>query len=438
MNYYMGIDLGSTTCKVVIIDDNEHITSKGITNTRSNYKIATDVAEQDAVVMGRFEFLRKKLAENIQKAGGLGVDPGILIDNLELAFRYQQYMENVDRLLAVARDESKQCSVELINDVLGEVEKFFDRIKGQSLKDFKSNFKDRGIFFRDLIGIQLTKYISDVKSYNIQEKIIEIFDKSILEIENSLNDINFKDSIYEVLRKDNWIDDNGASDAKMTSIVKNSVNEAILEDLTIVRRVGTGYGRQRLPFPKSQIQSEILCHGMGAHYLYPSTRTVLDIGGQDTKAIQVDENGIVVSFVMNDRCAAGCGRFLGYVADELKIGLQELGPLALEAKKIVKISSTCTVFAGVELRDRLSLGERRSDILAGLHRSIVRRAISLIARAGGIRDTFTFTGGVAKNVAVVKEIRDIVKDNYGDITINLSPDSIYVGALGAALFAKRG
>ncbi len=438
MNYYMGIDLGSTTCKVVILDENEHITSRGITNTRSNYKIATDVAEQDAIIMGRFEFLRKRLTENIPKAEGLDVDLSALIDNLELAFRYQQYIETVDRLLAVARDEAEQYTVKLRTDMLLVLEEIFDRIKGQSLNDFKSNFKDRGIFFRDLVGIQLTKYIGNIKNYNVQENMIEVFDKSILKIENSLNNINFKENIYEVLRKDNWLNDNGSSGAKISSIVKDSVDEAIHEDLTIVRRVGTGYGRQRLPFPKSQIQSEILCHGMGANYLYPSTRTVLDIGGQDTKAIQVDENGIVVSFVMNDRCAAGCGRFLGYVADELKLGLQELGPLALEAKKSVKISSTCTVFAGVELRDRLSLGERRSDILAGLHRSIVRRAISLVARAGGIRDTFTFTGGVAKNVAVVKEVRDIVKSNYGDITINISPDSIYVGALGAALFAKRG
>jgi benzoyl-CoA reductase subunit D len=148
------------------------------------------------------------------------------------------------------------------------------------------------------------------------------------------------------------------------------------------RSVGTGYGRATLPFPKEQIRSEILCHGLGAHHLFPRTRTVLDIGGQDTKAIQVDERGIVTSFQMNDRCAAGCGRYLGYIADEMNLGLHELGPMALKAERTVRINSTCTVFAGAELRERLSLGEKREDILAGLHRAIILRAMSLLARSG--------------------------------------------------------
>ncbi len=202
--------------------------------------------------------------------------------------------------------------------------------------------------------------------------------------------------------------------------------------------VGTGYGRARLPFPKEQIRSEILCHGLGAHVLFPRTRTVLDIGGQDTKAIQVDAAGIVTSFQMNDRCAAGCGRYLGYIADEMNMGLHELGPLALGSRRPVRISSTCTVFAGAELRERLSLGERREDILAGLHRAVILRAMSLLARSGGIDDEFTFTGGVAKNPAAVAALRGLVAENYGARHINISADSIYTGALGAAHFAVRG
>jgi benzoyl-CoA reductase subunit A len=201
--------------------------------------------------------------------------------------------------------------------------------------------------------------------------------------------------------------------------------------------VGTGYGRARLPFPKEQFRSEILCHGLGAHAMYPGTRTVLDIGGQDTKAIQVDPQGIVTSFQMNDRCAAGCGRYLGYIADEMNLGLHELGPLAEQARRAVKINSTCTVVAGVELRERLSLGERREDILAGLHRVIILRAMSLLARSGGVADEFTFTGGVAKNPAAVRAVRDLVTETYGSRTINISPASIYTGALGAAHFAHR-
>ena len=176
----------------------------------------------------------------------------------------------------------------------------------------------------------------------------------------------------------------------------------------------------------------------GAHAIFPNTRTVLDIGGQDTKAIQVDSNGLVTSFYMNDRCAAGCGRYLGYVADEFSLSLNEMCPLALEAEKEVNICSTWTVFAGAEIRELLNVGEKRQDILAGLHRAIVIRAMSLIARSGGIRNEFTFTGGVARNQAVLKYISEMVKEGYGDdIKINIHTDSIFMGALGGALFARR-
>ncbi|TAN58821.1 MAG: benzoyl-CoA reductase subunit A, partial [Rhodospirillales bacterium] len=147
--------------------------------------------------------------------------------------------------------------------------------------------------------------------------------------------------------------------------------------------------------------------------------------------------GIVENFQMNDRCAAGCGRYLGYIANEMNMGLHELGPMAMKASKVSRINSTCTVFAGAELRDRLSLGEKREDILAGLHRAIILRAMSILSRAGGIRDEFTFTGGVAKNDAAVRELHKLVEENYGKLTINIDPDSIYTGALGGATFAHR-
>jgi benzoyl-CoA reductase subunit A len=121
----------------------------------------------------------------------------------------------------------------------------------------------------------------------------------------------------------------------------------------------------------------------------------------------------------------------------MNLGLHELGPMAMQATKTVRINSTCTVFAGAELRDRLALGEKREDIVAGLHRAIILRAMSIISRSGGITDQFTFTGGVAKNEAAVRELGNVVKENYGDVTINIDPDSIYTGALGAAEFARR-
>ena len=256
--------------------------------------------------------------------------------------------------------------------------------------------------------------------------LVGLYDKCIIRVENESMELGFRHHISGALQR---IGD----PAEVHSAVAAARDAELEEAVT----VGTGYGRARLPFPKEQIRSEILCHGLGAHTLFPGTRTVLDIGGQDTKAIQVDSGGIVTRFQMNDRCAAGCGRYLGYIADEMNIGLHELGPLAQKSTRYVKINSTCTVFAGAELRERLSLGENREDILAGLHRAIILRAMSLLARSGGIDEEFTFTGGVARNPAAVKALRQLCEETYGERTLNISADSIFTGALGAALFGYR-
>jgi benzoyl-CoA reductase subunit A len=261
-----------------------------------------------------------------------------------------------------------------------------------------------------------------------------VFDRSIIEVENRVYDASIKPHLLAALDRTYRAMPETLSHKEKISLPIQSVLDT---DMVETYVVGTGYGRARLPFSKEHIRSEILCHGLGAHVMYPNTATVLDIGGQDTKAIQVDKHGIVESFQMNDRCAAGCGRYLGYIADEMNMGLHELGPLAMKATKTVRINSTCTVFAGAELRDRLALGEKREDIMAGLHRAIILRAMSILARSGGIRNEFTFTGGVAKNEAAVKSLTGLVRDNYGELTLNINPDSIYTGALGAATFAWR-
>jgi len=263
--------------------------------------------------------------------------------------------------------------------------------------------------------------------------VVAVFDRAIFNVEANLVDHDFGSLLSRGYKRTvTTLDFLGPIEQKkLDTLVTRTVDSPLHE----VAFVGTGYGRQTLPFPKEAVRSEILCHGRGAHRVFPETRTVLDIGGQDTKAIQVDGHGVVTSFQMNDRCAAGCGRYLGYIADELGLGLHELGPLALEAKKKIKVNSTCTVFAGAELRERLSLGQQRSDILAGLHRSIILRAMSLLARSGGVRDEFTFTGGVCKNDMATQILRELVVEHYGaDIKLNAHPDSIYMGSLGAALF----
>lgn len=310
------------------------------------------------------------------------------------------------------------------------------RVRAEAPELFAPGAKRKSDFFRDIAGARFYAHAESVARelsfpYEI---LLNAYDKAIIEVENrppagGLNE-QFRRALARVLAAEGAA---GLEGAEIRGRIESSLGIEFAESYL----VGTGYGRVTLPFSKEHIRSEILCHGLGAHLMYPHTRTVLDIGGQDTKGIQVDEHGIVTSFQMNDRCAAGCGRYLGYIADEMNMGLHELGPMAMKSDRPARINSTCTVFAGAELRDRLSLGEKREDIVAGLHRAIILRAISIISRSGGVTNEFTFTGGVAKNQAAVRELRQVVKENYGDVQININPDSIYTGALGAAEFARR-
>jgi benzoyl-CoA reductase subunit A len=310
------------------------------------------------------------------------------------------------------------------------VERIVERMHGEIDALYAEGARRKSDFFRDLAG---SRYLAlaeeEARATGVSFDVLAgLFDKAILDVENSAEAAGRFDQHAAVA-----LAALPEADPALTTAVAR-VSALPLEQ---IGSVGTGYGRQRLPFPEGRIRSEILCHGLGAHAMFPHTRTVLDIGGQDTKAIQVDAQGIVTSFQMNDRCAAGCGRYLGYIADEMSLGLHELGPIASQSSAPVRINSTCTVFAGAELRERLSLGEKREDILAGLHRAIVLRAMSLLARSGGVNDEFTFTGGVARNQAAVGALVSLVQENYGARTVNISEDSIYTGALGAALFALR-
>jgi predicted CoA-substrate-specific enzyme activase len=192
--------------------------------------------------------------------------------------------------------------------------------------------------------------------------------------------------------------------------------------------VGTGYGRYKVTFGDTQV-TEISCHARGGQYLFPKTRTVLDIGGQDTKAIKIGPEGQVLDFSMNDKCAAGTGRFLGAAAMALDIPLGELGPLALAAKNPVKITTTCTVFAETEIINWLARGKKVEDVLMGVHQAIATRSISLLRRVG-VEDELTFTGGVTRNVAMVQILGEMLETH-----LNVSEEAHYMGAIGASLFA---
>ena len=433
MRCFIGIDLGSTTTKAVMLDENGDSLGRGITNSRSNYDLAAAIAKAEARTSARFVLLGRELAATEDAAA---LDR--FLPRLQMELRRRQHLQRLEVLREICVEECQHPRVARIRE---EIERRVDQIVHQLIaaearpgplaiitKEAKGSD-----FFRDRASSDYSRLAE--KAADAEggfDDLMSIFDKAIIRVENTELKEGFEELILQALL------DLGTRLGETTlARYRGAVQRTLAIELVDGGVIGTGYGRQRLPFPKESIRSEILCHGLGAHHQFPKTRTVLDIGGQDTKAIQVDGVGIVTSFQMNDRCAAGCGRYLGYIADEMSLGLHELGPIALRSERTVKISSTCTVFAGAELRDHLSSGQRREDILAGLHRAIILRAMSLLARSGGIDDEFTFTGGVANNPAAVKALRQLVQENYGDRVLNISPNSIYTGALGAALFCRR-
>ncbi len=432
MKCYIGIDLGSTTTKAVLMDPDGAVLGRGITNSRSNYATAAAVAKQEAVIGTRLTLFRRGLGE---------IGPPELMDafmeDLEHSFRLEQFLEQAEDLRVTCNGFAEgprfACKEDAATEAVDEV---FRRLGDEAPAMFAPGAQRKSDFFRDIAGSRFMHIGEEVaKDAGLGfDLLLNLYDKSIIEVENRPPAGDMAGKFQRALeRAIADVPELHADPETAGSAMTGALDVELEEDYV----VGTGYGRVTLPFPKEHIRSEILCHGLGAHLMHPETRTVLDIGGQDTKAIQVDPDGIVENFQMNDRCAAGCGRYLGYIADEMNMGLHELGPMAMQATKSVRINSTCTVFAGAELRDRLALGEKREDILAGLHRAIILRAMSIISRSGGIRDEFTFTGGVANNEAAVKELRKLVQENYGEVTININPASIYTGALGAAAFARR-
>lgn len=192
--------------------------------------------------------------------------------------------------------------------------------------------------------------------------------------------------------------------------------------------VGTGYGRYKISFGNAQM-TEISCHARGAQLLCPGTRTVIDMGGQDSKAISVGPAGEVLDFVMNDKCAAGTGRFLANAADVMGITLDEIGPMSLKATRPVKIATVCTVFVESDILSYLAQGKTAEDILGGVHLAIAKRTLSL-ARRVNIEPVITMTGGVARNIGMVRALEQVLGSH-----LQISEDAQFIGAVGAALFA---
>jgi predicted CoA-substrate-specific enzyme activase len=194
--------------------------------------------------------------------------------------------------------------------------------------------------------------------------------------------------------------------------------------------VGTGYGRRAIPFASEAI-TEITCHAQGANWVIPETRTIIDIGGQDSKAIRIDAKGNVLNFVMNDKCAAGTGRFFEVMAKVLQLPMERFSSIASMGQHPWKISSVCTVFAESEVVSLRAEKKSREDIIAGLYQAVAYR-VGAMARTIGYQDLVVFTGGVAKNHAMARAL----EEEIGHKIVRPEEPQI-MGALGAALFASK-
>ncbi|MDN5326543.1 MAG: hypothetical protein PWP41_1239 [Moorella sp. (in: firmicutes)] len=192
--------------------------------------------------------------------------------------------------------------------------------------------------------------------------------------------------------------------------------------------VATGYGRIRVPFAQRRV-TEITCHARGIYHLWPEVRTVIDIGGQDSKVILLDAGGKVRDFVMNEKCAAGTGRFLEVMAGALDVPVEEMGAISQQAGQGASISSMCTVFAESEVVSLVAEGRPVAEIIRGLHNAVAQRVVAMAQRVGW-EEPVAMTGGVAKNPGVVKSL----EENLGT-SIRVPPDPQIIGALGAALLA---
>lgn len=195
--------------------------------------------------------------------------------------------------------------------------------------------------------------------------------------------------------------------------------------------VGTGYGKERIPFVHKSL-SEIACHAKGAHWLLPSVRTVIDVGGQDCKATRLDGKGDIVRFFTNDKCASGTGRFLEVMAKILGLELKDLGEISVQARKPVTLAATCTVWAQAEVIMHINMNTPKADLAAGINDAMAAR-VAILAKSAGLEKDVCMTGGVAKNIGVLEAM-----EKQLDVPIRrLRVDPQVIGALGAAVFARE-
>src|SRR6516162_2431921 len=273
MKTFVGIDLGSTTTKAVLLDEDRKVIGRGITNSRSNYATAARVAGEEARVDGQFTLFRRVLNGN----GVIQLDD--FLATLERAFRLEQFLEQLDDLqqtcLAQVRGERFAAVAPAVNEALAEV---FRRLRGEAAEMFAPGVNRKSDFFRDIAGSRYHNHAEAIArdaglSY---ELLLNVYDKSIIEVENRPPTGDLKEKFRRALARMLVSEPSLKSAA---AAIQNAIESALGIELEESYLVGTGYGRVTLPFSKEHIRSEILCHGLGAHIMYPKTRTVLDIGG---------------------------------------------------------------------------------------------------------------------------------------------------------------
>jgi (R)-2-hydroxyacyl-CoA dehydratese activating ATPase len=215
------------------------------------------------------------------------------------------------------------------------------------------------------------------------------------------------------------------------AVVGDVLDKAGLVFADISLCCSTGYGRENVPFANINI-SEISCHGMGAHWIDESIRTVIDIGGQDCKVISIDETGLVNNFIMNDKCAAGTGRSIERLSKTINLDLEQLGDASLKSRNRLTISNKCSIFMELEVLQYLYKKRKTNDIAYGINEAIAKR-VAYLARSVDLTPEFAVTGGVAKNVGVVRILEDMMDIKFKPFPI----DPQLIGALGAAVLAMN-
>ncbi|MDY7031062.1 MAG: acyl-CoA dehydratase activase [Thermodesulfobacteriota bacterium] len=229
---------------------------------------------------------------------------------------------------------------------------------------------------------------------------------------------------YDIMRSGHYYQ--GAAEES----INNALRSAGVNKADVQYTLGTGYGRGAVTEADAEV-TEITCHARGATKLFPDVRTVIDIGGQDSKVIGIGDNSRVTNFVMNDKCAAGTGRFLEVMASALNVDIGEMGDLYFASKTKVEVSSMCTVFAESEVISLFAQGHEKADIAAGIADAISRRVVGMVGQVG-LKEKVVMSGGVAKNAGVVHSIEDRI-----EVKIHIPDEPQIIGALGAAIIASE-